>query len=119
MSGLASGGTVVLQDNGGNDLSVTASGAFTFSTALAAGAAYNVTVKTSPLGQTCTVANGTGTVGSANVTNVAVTCATSGGGSGGTSGLTVTFDRYRRQRGRFLQHDLGRGRRQHPDHPGS
>jgi Putative esterase len=91
VSGLASGGTVVLQDNGGNDLSVTASGAFTFSTALAAGAAYNVTVKTSPLGQTCTVANGTGTVGSANVTNVAVTCATSGGGSGGTSGLTVTF----------------------------
>ena len=90
-SGLASGGTVVLQDNGGNDLSVTASGSFTFSTALAAGAAYNVTVKTSPLGQTCTVANGTGTVGSANVTNVGVTCATSGGGSGGTSGLTVTF----------------------------
>jgi hypothetical protein len=91
VSGLASGGTVVLQDNGGNDLSVTASGAFTFSTALAAGAAYNVTVKTSPLGQTCTVASGTGTVGSANVTNVAVTCTTSGGGSGGTSGLTVTF----------------------------
>jgi len=81
----------VLQDNGGNDLSVTASGAFTFGTALAAGAAYNVTVKTNPLGQTCTVASGTGTVGSANVTNVAVTCATTGGGGGGTSGLQVTY----------------------------
>ncbi|HEX4254219.1 MAG TPA: alpha/beta hydrolase-fold protein [Streptosporangiaceae bacterium] len=90
VSGLPSGSTVVLQNNGGNDLSVTASGAFTFSTALATGAAYNVTVKTSPLGQTCTVASGTGTVGSANVTNVAVTCATSGNG-GGTSGLQVTY----------------------------
>jgi hypothetical protein len=95
VSGLASGGTAVLENNGGNDLSVTANGAFTFSAALAPGAAYSVTVKTNPTGQTCTVANGTGTVGSANVTNVAVTCATSGGGGGGTGGTTVsdTFDR--------------------------
>jgi hypothetical protein len=91
VSGLASGATVVLQNNGGNDLSVTASGAFTFSTALATGAAYNVTVKTSPTGQTCTVGSGTGTVGSANVTNVAVTCATSGGGGGGTGGFQATY----------------------------
>ena len=46
VSGLS--GTVVLQDNGGDDLSVSASGAFTFATALAAGSAYNVTVKTEP-----------------------------------------------------------------------
>ena len=72
MSGLS--GTVVLQDNGGDDLSVTANGSFTFATALASGAAYSVTVKTNPSGQTCTVSNGSGTVGSANVTNVAVTC---------------------------------------------
>ena len=51
VSGLS--GTVVLQDNGGDDLSVSASGAFTFATALAAGSAYNVTVKTNPAGQTC------------------------------------------------------------------
>ena len=72
VSGLS--GTVVLQDNGGDDLSVSASGAFTFATALSAGSAYNVTVKTNPAGQTCSVANGSGTVGSAGVTNVAVTC---------------------------------------------
>ena len=72
MSGLS--GTVVLQDNGGDDLSVSANGAFTFATALASGAAYNVTVKTNPSGQTCTVSNGSGTIGSANVTNVAVSC---------------------------------------------
>ena len=74
MSGLS--GTVVLQDNGGDNLSVTANGSFTFATALAGGAAYSVTVKTNPSGQTCTVSSGSGTVGSANVTNVAVSCTT-------------------------------------------
>ena len=38
------------------------------------GAAYSVTVKTNPSGQTCTVSGGSGTVASANVTNVAVAC---------------------------------------------
>ena len=61
VSGLS--GTVVLQDNGGDNLSVTANGSFTFATALAAGAAYSVTVKTNPSGQTCTVSSGSGTVG--------------------------------------------------------
>ena len=55
-------------------LSVSANGPFTFATPLACGAGYNVTVKTSPSGQTCTVSNGSGTVASANVTNVAVSC---------------------------------------------
>ena len=55
-------------------LSVTASGSFTFATKVASGAAYNVTVKSGPSGQNCTVSNGSGTVGAANVTNVAVSC---------------------------------------------
>jgi 6-phosphogluconolactonase (cycloisomerase 2 family) len=80
-------GTLVLQDNGGNNLTVTTAGNFTFSTQLASGAAYSVTVLTQPSGQTCTVANGSGTA-SANVTNVAVTCASSS--SGVTIGGTVT-----------------------------
>ena len=42
-----------------------ANGSFTFATALAAGAAYSVTVKTNPSGQSCTVSSGSGTVGSA------------------------------------------------------
>ena len=56
VSGLS--GTVVLQDNGGDDLSVTASGPFTFATKVASGSGYAVTVKTNPSGQTCTVAAG-------------------------------------------------------------
>ena len=46
---------------------------------MASGAAYSVTVKTNPSGQACTVSTGSGTVGSANVTNVAVSCAANSG----------------------------------------
>ena len=63
VSGLS--GTVVLQDNGGDDLSVSANGSFTFATSLAGGAGYSVTVETNPSGQSCLVSNGSGTVGSA------------------------------------------------------
>ena len=95
VSGLS--GTVVLQDNGGDNLSVTASGPFTFATSLARGAAYSVTVKTNPSGQTCTVSTGSGTVAAANVTNVAVSCAAAasfsvGGAVSGLSGTVVLQD---------------------------
>ena len=79
VSGLS--GTVVLQDNGGDALSVAANGSFTFATPLASGAAYAVTVRTNPAGQVCTVSGGSGTVGSGNVTGVAVSCAASSGTS--------------------------------------
>ena len=80
VSGLS--GTVVLQNNGGNDLSVSSNGPFTFSTLLANGAAYNVTVKTNPSGQTCTASNASGTVASANVTTIAVACTANSATSG-------------------------------------
>ncbi len=75
VAGLTGSG-LVLQNNGGNDLAITTAGAFTFTTALASGAAYAVTIKTQPSGgasQSCTVANGSGTA-TANVTTVTVTC---------------------------------------------
>ncbi len=72
LSGLT--GTVVLQNNGGNDLSRSANGSFTFSTSLYNGSAYDVTVLTKPSGQTCTVSNHSGTVSSADITNVSVSC---------------------------------------------
>ena len=74
VSGLTSTG-LVLQNSGGNDLAISADGAFTFSTALASGASYSVTVLTQPSGQGCSVANGSGNIAGANVTNVAVACA--------------------------------------------
>ena len=97
VSGLNSGTSVTLLDNSTDSLTVTANGAFTFKTKLATGAAYKVTVGTQPTGETCTVTNGSGTVGSANVTNVAVACAatktfTIGGAVNGlNAGTSVTL----------------------------
>lgn len=76
VSGLAAGGALVLQNNGGDDLAVSANGGFTFATPLAAGAAYAVAVKTQPAGQACTVKSGSGTLGSANQSSIEVACAT-------------------------------------------
>ena len=74
VSGLSSG-SLVLKNNGGNDLTVSAnSTTFAFATALASGATYAVTVGTQPSGLTCSVSNGSGTITSANVTNVVVAC---------------------------------------------
>jgi hypothetical protein len=72
ISGLS--GTVVLQDNGSDDLHATTDGSFAFATRVADGAGYSVTVSTQPSGQTCTVANGAGTISGSNVTDVAVSC---------------------------------------------
>lgn len=69
-------GTVVLQNNSADDLSIRANGSFTFVTEVADGAGYAVTVITQPSGQACTVSNSSGTISSANVTNISVTCST-------------------------------------------
>jgi 6-phosphogluconolactonase len=68
---------LVLQNNAGDDLAVCTDCAFTFTAALANGAAYAVTVKTQPPSpaQNCVVVgSGSGTVDGANVTDVAVVC---------------------------------------------
>ncbi|MEX1020497.1 MAG: hypothetical protein WDZ49_12615, partial [Litorilinea sp.] len=64
--------------NGGDDLTVNANGAFQFATSLPDESAYAVTVATQPgsPAQTCTVANGSGTLAGADVSNVSVTCVT-------------------------------------------
>ncbi|PLP99519.1 lactonase family protein [Cupriavidus pauculus] len=74
VSGLTGAG-LVLQDNAGDDLAVSAGGSFTFGTRIASGSGYAVTVKSQPSKprQFCTVTNGSGTA-SASVNNVAVTC---------------------------------------------
>lgn len=65
---------VVLQDNGGANLTVNANGPFTFPTALLSGSTYTVTLAAAPQGYYCALAGATGTVANANITNVAVTC---------------------------------------------
>jgi len=77
VSGLTGTG-LVLKVNGGDDLSITANGVARFSTTIDSGATYSVTVGTQPAkpAQTCSVNNGSGTVGTADITGIAVTCAT-------------------------------------------
>jgi hypothetical protein len=60
--------------NGTDTLTVSANGAFTLPTAILSGGSYTVTVGTPTSTQTCAVQNGTGTVSTANVTNVVVYC---------------------------------------------
>jgi hypothetical protein len=80
LSGLAPNTSVVLQDNGGDDLTVSANGAFNFTTPVASGSSYAVTVKTQPTGpwQTCTTTGttGSGLVLGGAVTSVLVACKT-------------------------------------------
>jgi 6-phosphogluconolactonase (cycloisomerase 2 family) len=88
VSGL-SGSGLVLQNSGGADLPISASGTFTFPTPVPSGTSYAVTVKNSPSSpaQGCLIANGTGTVTSANITNVSVSCQDGFTVSGTVTGL--------------------------------
>jgi hypothetical protein len=76
ISGLTGSG-LVLQNNGGDNLSLSASGSFTFPTMLSNSSVYSVTVLTQPSSQTCSVSNGSGTVVSSSITNITVTCTSS------------------------------------------
>ena len=92
VGGIISGlnGSVTLQNNGSDNVIQTANGSFAFTTLIAQGATYNVTVSAQPATQTCTVGNGSGTMGGSNVTNVTVSCAVNSYTVGGTvSGLNI------------------------------
>lgn len=70
-TGLVGSGPVVLQNNGGDNLSITGNGVSAFSGRIAAGGAYDVTVLTQPPGgnQRCETGGGKGSaVGQVNVT---------------------------------------------------
>ena len=89
VSGLATGQQVTLRNNGADPKTVTANGAFTFTTPVTSNGSYAVTVGTQPTGQTCTVASGSGSGVVANITSVVVNCSSNTYTVGGTlTGLT-------------------------------
>jgi hypothetical protein len=97
VSGLAGGEQVTLDDNGADALTVTSSGAFTFSTPVAAQGSYNVTVGTQPVGEICSVSAGGASGVLNNVTSVLVTCSTDtytigGSVTGLAGGAQITLD---------------------------
>jgi hypothetical protein len=85
---LGSGLTVVVKNDSGDTLTLTSNGAFTFATAVENGSGYAVAVRTQPAGQICTVANGSGNIDGADITNIAVTCANAHSVGGMISGLS-------------------------------
>jgi hypothetical protein len=74
VSGLPAGATLTLV-NGNDSVDVTASGNFTFPTTVPSGTAYAASIKTQSASATCKLQGGTGTVGNAAVTSIAVSCA--------------------------------------------
>ena len=71
-------GTIVLQNNSGDDLSVSSNGSFSFSVGMADSETYNVTILTQPSRQTCSIASGTGSgaIAGSNVTSISMSCIT-------------------------------------------
>ncbi|MGY8700539.1 MAG: hypothetical protein ACKVJ3_05190, partial [bacterium] len=98
ISGTVSGltGSVVLQNNGADDLTVS-NGSFSFTNKINKGSAYNVTVKTQPSPFTCSAASNRG-LASDNMSSVSIVCAVrayflSGTASGlGSTTLGLQFD---------------------------
>nr|WP_186827485.1 hypothetical protein [Comamonas testosteroni] len=76
VTGLAAGKSVLLRNNGVDELSVAKSGSFKFGSRVETGKAYAVTVVTQPQGQSCQVQAGSGTA-TGDVSNIKVR-----GGSG-------------------------------------
>lgn len=86
LSGLPDSSSVTLQNNGADTLTLTANGGYAFPVALTSGSAFNVSVKSHSPGISCAVVNATGTVGSASVFNLNISC------SAGTLTLMHSFD---------------------------
>jgi hypothetical protein len=91
LSGLGTGLSVTLQNNGGDSLTLTSNGSFGFATTIAGDGVYAVTVLTQPVGQACLVVNGSGSVDSAadSVSTVTVTCQATASIEGTVSGLVA------------------------------
>ncbi|MEI6092845.1 MAG: DUF1554 domain-containing protein [bacterium] len=77
VTGIPAGKELILQNSLQNDMTLTADGAFTFSTKVPNTGGYHVSVLKEPAGTNCTVTNGTGVIGGADVNDVEVTCVAS------------------------------------------
>ena len=75
--GLNVGQSIDITNNGGDRITVSANGSYTFGVRVDSGSTYTVVLSTQPRGQTCTIANSTGPVTS-DVLSVNVECTTQG-----------------------------------------
>ncbi len=74
LAGLRDGTSLVLRNNGGDDLTISADGAFVFPKKMINGDRYEVSVATQPIDQSCAVQAGTGIAGAEDVSDVSIQC---------------------------------------------
>lgn len=91
LSGLAAERSVTLDNNGSDTLSVTANGSFVFANTVAPNKTYDVSVATQPVGQICTVTDGSGTIDAEgnSIDSVRVACTNLQTLTGTLSGLVA------------------------------
>ncbi len=98
LGGIVSGltGTLEINENGANNLIITAGGSFTFPSPVEENTSYTVSVVSAPASYDCTITNGTGIMPGNDVNNISIACApapmyTLGGTvSGLTGSLEIT-----------------------------
>jgi len=67
-------GSLILQNNGGDDFATTENGEFEFSKTLSNTMSYSASILSKPATQDCTISNASGAVNSTAVTNILVSC---------------------------------------------
>ena len=88
VSGLAAGSQVTITNNGDNPMILTQNGAFAFFVPVARNSGYSIVVTQNPVGETCSVINGSGYGITSNIANVKIICSNKSYSIGGTvSGL--------------------------------
>ena len=95
---------LVVTNNGGNPLAITADGRFTFDGVFRPGDVVNVIVATQPAGQSCGVSGGTGLVSNANFGDAVVTCTANVNKAVWTGGTLNDLARERTNDSRGLQY---------------
>jgi hypothetical protein len=73
LTGLDSGQTITISNNGNDPITLSANGAFNFTKPIQAGTTYSVTIQQEPNYKLCKVTQGSGT-GVSNVSNVNINC---------------------------------------------
>lgn len=90
VQGLINGRSVTIGLNNGNSLTLESNGTFTFQDPIDSGQTYTVSVTNQPVGQTCSVQNGSGEIEGSNITDVVVDCVADSFTIGGNlSGLII------------------------------
>ncbi|RHX92922.1 hypothetical protein [Leptospira stimsonii] len=72
ISGLS--GSITIKNNGADTTTISSNGAFTMTTPIADASAYSISISSQPAGQTCYIAQNSGTIAAIDVNTVLINC---------------------------------------------